>query len=121
MKNMSIALKVFGERKSSNSILIISSSRSGNTISMLFFITSYIGSTATYIFRCIMRSISTLLRQSLYHSHSAISFSAIIFVGFTRTRIAPSVLFLSPYAFALFLPIYSSAILVFHFNSSLYF
>jgi hypothetical protein len=40
-KLSSIALKVFGESVSSNSILTLLSSRSGNTISMIFLITSY--------------------------------------------------------------------------------
>ena len=34
--------------------------------------------------------------RSYHHSHSAVSFSAIIFLGFMRTRTAPSVLFLLP-------------------------
>ena len=42
----------------------------------------------------------------MQHFYSNAAVSAITFVGFVRTRIAPSVLFLSPYAFASLLPIY---------------
>jgi len=53
-----------------------------------------------------------------HQSQLAISFSAIILVGFIRTRTRPSSLFLLPYASALSFPIYRSAILVAHFKTS---
>ena len=56
--------------------------------------------------------------DKLHQSQAAISFSAIILVGFIRTRTRPSSLFLLPYASALSFPIYRSAILVAHFKTS---